>query len=262
MFGKDRKIKKFIKRALSNGKSREEIKEILLKIGWKENQLEPIFNDIEKKKKDEIEITIPLYKKGPVEAEETVNEKPIGIKQRLDEISETLDIITQKKKAEEKLKKKNFKLPFSVKGKLKKLAIQSKVQVMLLQRTRNIQPVIGTIRDGMLLVGDNIYNGSVDSTWLWRGKFPTHIVPEWDLQPLSPAGIDSMRGKIKPLNPTELYDDTIKNQRSAEPQKIIIRSIEAKENQMLKGKANVKAIIITIVITIIIAAILFGGKII
>ena len=263
MFNKRKiKLKKYIKRALKKGNSKEDIKGLLLKAGWKEEELGEAFNKLEKKK--DIEITIPL-KKTPEEPEEPKpteeEKKPVGIKQKLNEISETLDVITQKDKAEKKLKKKNFKLPYRVKGKLKKLAVKNKVQVMLLQRTRNISPVIGEIKDGMLLVGKYVYNGSVDSTWLWRGKYPTHIVAEWDLQPLTPQGIDEMRqvNSTSPISPTELYNDTVKNHRAAEPQTIILRSIEAKQNKMLNKSTSVKAIVITIVVVIIIMAVLFGS---
>lgn len=259
------KLKKYVKNALKEGKTKEELKGLLLQYQWGEKTIEKIFDKLEKKEKG-IEITIPLRKK-PTEEEPKdeepkqgeVEKKPIGMRQQLNDISETLDVITQKGKAVKKLKKKNFKLPFRVKSQLKKLAVKNKVQVMLLQRTRNIAPVIGEIRDGMLLIGDNVYEGAVKYTWLWGGKFPTMVVPEWDLSPLSKEGIDKMR---QPLGAEELNKDTIKNYRSAEPQKIIIRAIEAKENQMLRKPTNVKAIVTTVIITIIIAAILFGGKII
>ena len=68
-----------------------------------------------------------------------------------------------------------------------------------------------------------------------------------------------MRGR--PIGADELRNDTLKNKRSAEPQTIMIRSMEAKESMMLKKPVNVKAIVIAIVLTLIGAAIMFGGKI-
>lgn len=195
-------------------------------------------------------------KEEPIETE--TEKKPMGLNKKIDNITEQLDIITKKGKTEKKLKKKRFKIPFAVKSQLKKLAVKDKVQVMLLQRTRNIKPVIGELRDGMLLVKGQIYNGAVNSTWLWDGKYPTHLVPEWDLQPLTPEGIDEIK-KTAALSPDELYKDCLTNKRSAEPQKIILRAIEAKQNQMLTGKVSVKAVILTIVGTLVVAAVLFGG---
>ena len=206
----------------------------------------------EKKEEPTLEEEEPL----PTSEEETPKKGLIG---QLKEIRESLDIISDKKKQEKKLKKKKFKIPFKVKSQLKKLAMKNKVQVMLLQRTRNIKPVIGEIRDGMLIVGkDQIYNGSVDSTWLWNGKYPTHLVPEWDLQPLTPEGIEEMKA-TSTMSSSELHSYCIKFGRLAVPGKIIIRAIEAKQNQMLGAKANVKTIILVIVGTIIACAILFSG---
>jgi len=294
-------LKKRIISRLKKGKSKEDIIKEAQKVGWKKETLEEIFEQIENKKKKEIEIKIPIKKKPEKkekkekksfakkwkerkleklgiqekekkeeEKEETLEEElerkepeeetkipKKGLVSQINEIKESLDIISQKKKQEKKLKKKKFKIPFKVKSRLKKLAVKNKVQVMLLQRTRNIKPVIGEIRDGMLLIKDMIYNGGVDSTWLWNGKYPTHIVPEWDLQPMTPEGIEEMKA-TSTLSPSELSAYCTKFGRLSVPGKIIIRAIEAKQNLMLKGKANVKAIILAIVGTLVVAAILFG----
>lgn len=257
----ERELTKVVKLMSAKGKSKDYIKDLLLKAGWDEGIIKKIFDRLEKK---EVEIVIPLRRKKEVvnqQVEQTEEKKPEGIKGQLDRISKTLDVITEKDKAERKLKKKNFKLPMKVKGRLKKLAVQGKVQVMLLQRTRNIAPVVGEIKEGMLMVGDSIYDGSVDATWLWRGKYPTHIVPEWDLKPLTPDGIDNVRNSISPLSPSELYKDCIANSRSAEPQKIILRAVEAKQNKLFKKPISAKSIIIAVVVTLIVAAILFSGGI-
>jgi len=272
---KARKIlKKRIIIMLDKGTEKEEIIKRAEKVGWKKEILDEIFDEIEEKKKDKIELKIPIKKKKPEETleeelkrkeqellGESKEEKPKkGLVSQIQELNEKIDIMSDKKKQEKKLKKKKFKIPFKVKSQLKKLAVKNKVQVMLLQRTRNIKPIIGEIRDGMLLIKDQVYNGAVNSTWLWNGKYPTHIVPEWDLQPLTPEGIEKMKSTIT-MSPSELYKDCIINKRSAEPQKIIIRAIEAKQNLMLKGKANVKVIILTILGTLVAAAVLFGGNI-
>ena len=225
----------------------------------KEMKEEKLRKELEKQEK---EVVVPLKETEEEENPEALKEleeqeHKKGLIGQLEDLNEKMDIISQKKKQVKKLKKKSFKLPFKVKGQLKKLALKNKVQVMLLQRTRNIMPVIGEIRDGMLMVGDNIFEGAVKYTWLWRGKYPTFIVPEWDLSPISKEGVDNMRGR--PLDAGELYQDTKDNQRSSEPQKIILRAIEAKENLMLKGKTPMKAIVITVVVVIVLMAILMSG---
>lgn len=258
-------LKKRIISMSEKGLEKNEIIEKAERVGWKKEIIEEIFEGIEKKKKDEkeIKVKVPFIKKKEEveeEQEETTEESPKkkGLIGQIQELNEKIDIISDKKKQEKKLKKKKFKVPFKVKSQLKKLAVRNKVQVMLLQRTRNIKPVIGEIRDGMLLIKDMIYDGSVDSTWLWNGKYPTHIVPEWDLKPLTPDGIEEMK-RTSTMSAQDLYNYCIKFGRLAVPGKIIIRAIEAKQNAMLKGKANAKTIILTIVIVIIIMAVLFGG---
>ncbi len=249
-----KEIKEKVKKKLDEAKEKRNLK----KVEKKKKQLDKEMKEEklrEELKKKETEVIVPL--KEPEEKEEQEEPEKKGLVRQLAELNEKIDIISQKKVHEKKLKKKSFKLPFKVKSQLKKLALKNKVQVMLLQRTRNIQPVIGELRDGMLIIGDNIFEGAIKYTWLWQGKYPTFIVPEWDLSPISKEGIDNMRGR--PLDAGELYKDTKDNNRSSEPQKIILRAIEAKENLMLKNKVSTKAIIIAIVVTLIVAAILFSG---
>ena len=248
-----KEIKEKVLKKLDEAKERRNSK----KVEKKKKQLDKEMKEEklrEELKKKETEVIVPLEE--PEEKEEEKEPVKKGLVGQLAELNEKIDIISQKKVHEKKLKKKSFKMPFTVKSQLKKLALKNKVQVMLLQRTRNIRPVIGELRDGMLIIGDNIFEGAIKYTWLWGGKIPTFIVPEWDLSPISKEGITKMR---IPLEAGELHKDTIDNQRSSEPQKIILRAIEAKENLMLKGKVATKTIIIVIVITLIIAAILFGG---
>lgn len=274
-----RLLKKRIITMIEKGTAKEEILKKAEKIGWPKETIEEIFKQIEEKKKDEkeIKIKIPFLKKKKEIKEPEIEEKPEevekpealkeleeqepkrkGLVGQLKELNEKIDIISDKKNQEKKLKKKKFRLPFKVRSQLKKLAVKGKVQVMLLQTTRNIKPVIGEIRDGMLLIKDMVYNGSVDSTWLWEGKIPTMIVPEWDLQPLTPEGIREMKA-TSGMSAQQLMNYCLQFGRSVVPGKIIIRAIEAKQNQMLTGKVGAKGIIIAVVIAIIIMAILFSG---
>jgi len=166
--------------------------------------------ELKKEKKKEPEEILEKEKELPLTSEEPESEpEKKGMMSQIKELNEKIDIISDKKKAVKKLKKKKFKIPFKVKSQLKKLAVKNKVQVMLLQRTKNIKPVIGEIREGMLLIKDGVYNGAVNATWLWNGKYPTHIVPEWDLQPLTLEGIKKMK-ETTTLSPDNLYADTIK----------------------------------------------------
>jgi len=121
--------------------------------------------------------------------------------------------------------------------------MKRKVQVILLQRNRNIKPTIGEIKEGMLIIGDKIHNGSTNFIWLWNGKTPTAVVPEWDINPLSPE---------------DLQGNTIENKRSIEPQTIIIRAIEFREALMPK-KLSGKMMIWLGIGAIVVFYVLFAG---
>jgi len=187
------------------------------------------------------EITKEPEKK--IESIEKPKEKETGLKSKIEEINEKLNRITQETKTKDELKKKAFKLPFRVKSQLKKLALKNKVQVILLQNNRNIKTTIGELKDGMLLVGDKIYDGSTSGIWLWNGKFPTAIVPEWDLKPLTPEG---------------LLSEATENKRLANPQSIIIRAIEFKESLQPKQIAG-KTMIWLLIGGVIVFYVLFAG---
>lgn len=185
----------------------------------------------------------PKVEEPKVEEPKEPKQKPTGLKSQLSDIKEQLDVIAQEKKAKKEIKKKSFKLPFRVKSQLKRLALKRKVQVLLLQNNGNIKPLISEIKNGMLIIGDKLYDGSPVGLWLWNGKFPTMVVCEWDLTPLSR---------------TVLYNDAVENKRLADPQTIIIRGMEVKE---LLGKAGMggKSIIFIIIGAIVVFYILFAG---
>lgn len=216
------------------------------------------------KKKIKVKLTEPIPKLEPQEEqqkqetsiEKPTEKKPTGINKKLEDISEQLDLITQKSMIEKRYKKKTFKLPSKVKSKLKKLAVKNKAQVILLQENMNIKPTIGEIKNGMLIIGE--YIGEAVGVWLWNGKFPTYIVPEWDLKPLSKDSIDGMRG-ISTISKEELMNDTIDNNRLSYPEQIIIRAMELKEGMMGQKKLSGKAVIWIMIGLAVIGYVLFGG---
>ena len=205
--------------------------------GQREEKTE-FFSRIREMRKKEEETQKEIVKPEITKPEE----KTEGLSHRLGEIDEKLDIITQGTKVKKKLKKKKFKLPFWMKAKLKKLAKKNKVQVMLLQSNKNIKPTIGEIREGMLIIEDKIYYGSADIIWLWNGKVPTAIVPEWDL---------------KPLTAEMLLEDAVKNKRVIHPQTIMIRAFEFKEAMQPKKLAG-KTIIWLLIGGVVVFYVLFA----
>jgi len=146
------------------------------------------------------------------------------------------------------LTKKNFKIPGKVKRQtrnLKKLAMKSKVQVLLLTLAGDILPTIGELKMGMLIVGDKYHNGIGNITWRWNGKIPTCIVPEWDLQPVTKETLVQNTEELK----THIH-----------PQTITLRAIEAKEAlDKAKQPFNFKGLLIIAAIGLVAYFIFFRG---
>ena len=187
----------------------------------------------EEKKEKKIEIQPP----------QDIEKKPQGLGGQMKELTEKFDMMVDAKKS--KTKKKDFKLPAGMKGKLKKLAKKNKVQVLYLQHNRNIKPTTAEIKEGMLIVGDKIHDGSTDGIWLWNGKIPTMIVAEWDLKPVTP---DRLLGKA-------IDDNSISH-----PQRIIIRAIELKEALGTGTKMSSKAIIWIMIGVAVVGYVLFANQ--
>ncbi len=155
-----------------------------------------------------------------------VEKKPVGLASQVKEMNEKIDMMTQAKTS--KAKKKEFKLPFGMKGQLKKLAKQNKVQIIYLQHNRNIKPTTAEIKEGMIIIDDKVYDGSTDGVWLWNGKIPTMLIAEWDLKPVT---ADRLLGKA------------IEDKSISHPQRIIIRAIEISELLQARGKVSSKMLI-------------------
>ena len=198
---------------------------------------------LEKKLKENKAITEIEEK---INKEETPIEKPpepSSLKEQLTVVNEKLDKITQETKTKKDIKKKAFRLPFRVKSQLKKLALKNKVQIILLQNNGNLKPTITEIKSGMVMVGDKIYDGNPKGIWLWNGKFPTMLIPEWDL---------------RPINRENLYNDSIEKKCLADPQTLIIRAMEFKESLQPKGLGG-KALIWIFIGGIVVFYVLFAG---
>ena len=178
----------------------------------------------EKKKKMEAEAKVKKEEKPKEETKievmkvepQKIEVKPKGLSQKVDDITEKLSVLTQETKVKDKLKKKKFKMPLKVKSQLNKLAMKNKVLVILIQINTNIKTTIGELKDGMLILDSyTIHDCPVDCVGLWNGKFPTVILPEWDL---------------KPLSLSKLHQEAVDGNRLSYPQKIILRAMEYRES--------------------------------
>ena len=182
----------------------------------------------------------------PIEEPKSIVDKPKSLVEQMEEISGLMKNLTEMDA--KKLKKKKFKIPLKVKSttrNLTKMMEKNKVQVLLLKTTGAIQPTIGEINTGRLIIGERFWNAADDITWFWLGKIPTVIACEWDMQPLTKR---------------RLMDDTNTLKTWLHPQTIILRAIEAKEAiEKSTGKGMKPIMLVVIGIIIIIGYYLFFG---
>lgn len=197
---------------------------------------------LEKKKKEAV-VEEPQPEEKPQE-----EKKELSLRESIEELGNKVEEMAGKKEVDEKFKKKSFKVKGRVKAQLKRGLLKNKVQVLLLRMNKTILPTIGEFKLGWLIVkgleGD-VRVGEDDVIWNWNGKTPTAIVPEWDLRPLTRAG---------------LIKDCVDNKRLSSPAEIIIRKIEATEAMAKeKKKMDTKTIIILFVIVAAAMYVFFGG---
>lgn len=204
----------------------------------------------EKKQEDSIKILTEEPKKQPIlpivpaqkpQTEPTKEEaKQRGVRERLDEVNEKLDLIVPKVK---EAKLKPFKFPFGIKSKLKALAKKNSVLVFLLKTNRTIEPLTAKIENDFIVVNDKYHNCSVDFIYMWLGKYPAIVLNEWDLNPIG----------------TEDYYKAMESGRNVNAQTVIIRAIEQAAVEQ-KQKISGKVWIWIIIGAIIVGYILFAGQ--
>jgi len=149
---------------------------------------------------------------NPVSVE---SNEPRGLKSHLKEVNEKLDVLTKRDK---KTEQKEFKLPSKIRRQLKKLAIKNKIMVIYLTANRCMQPMIAEIKDGAIYIEGKPHQCTPDFTFLWKGKYPAIVLPEWDLNPIG----------------TKDYYGAVKDKRVADPIAVGIRMMEDKDNLMKK----------------------------
>lgn len=233
----DRKIKLYIRKILKKDVDKEKLVAVLVNAGWGEEKIRGMIADLETPKNNE-QVIIP-EDKLPTEAEE-VPEKSVKLSQRVKDIDTKLDMITEKQKLNAH---KMFRLPFGVKGSLKTLAIKNKVLVFYLTNNRTIKPLIADIKNDFIVINGTPHNCSNDFVFLWMGKYPAIILPEWDLNPIG----------------TKDFYDALEDGRTATAAKTIIKMIESGEVET-KPKLGGKMVIFIIIGAIIVAYLIFGGE--
>lgn len=138
-------------------------------------------------------------------------------------------------------KKKWFKMPWKVKNKQKRLAKTGKLQVIFMRENRNIEPLVCPMEDGMIKLNGKFYNAAEAFVYLWLGKFPTIVLPEWSLVPVGQQ-FDELEDKTK-----SVYAETH-----------IIAAMQKAELED-KKKISSKTIIWILIVAIVVGYLLFAG---
>lgn len=196
-------------------------------------------NNKDKKKEDDPN----KFSRAGMKKREPDGEKSEGSTGLLTQLKQLKEEVESMKPKKGKKKEKYFKLPFFTRIQLKSLAKRNKVQVINLKTNRNIKPVVKKIEDDSVEIDGKLYNISTDFIYLWEGKYPTIILPEWDLQPIG----------------TKDYYDALAQGRKASAQQGIIRRIENAEAIGGKNKLSGKTLIWIGIGAAVLFFILFGG---
>lgn len=168
-------------------------------------------------------------------------DEPKGLKSQLKEVNQRLEALSKVNKS---TITKEFKIPSKISREFKKMALKNKIMVLLLTRNRTMIPMITEVKDGFININGTPHQCSTDFIYLWKGKHPAIVLPEWDLNPIG----------------TEDYYKAVEDKRVADPIAIAIRMIESKEN-LMKNKMNPKTLIwIGLGVAIVGYALFAGGK--
>ena len=145
-------------------------------------------------------------------AEEAKVEPKITMQEQLKNIDEKLSAIAPKIKAGKKVKE--FSLPFKINFMKKAAVKKNKILVFYLQRNMGMKLFYAQPEEGRYEHDGKTYNANHTFIFLYRGKIPSIIQPEWS---------------IDPINPYEIKDNIT-------AQQIIIRAVEASFKKMMDGK--------------------------
>lgn len=134
-----------------------------------------------------------------------------GILSRLEELEKKTESI----KLTEKQKSKLFRLKFpgSVKSKMKKAWKKNNIAVIRLYNNNIAKPCIGELINGNLIVDGIHHDGGKQFMWLWRGKVPIMIVPEWDINPIG----------------TKQYIDAIGTGTATDAERVVLKAIKMEQ---------------------------------
>lgn len=117
-----------------------------------------------------------------VKPADSTQSKAGGLSEKINELNEKIDVLANISK--EKTKSKQFKVPWKIRRQLKVLAKKNKVLVFYLRSNRNIVPITTSIKDGLIKIEDKYYQCDLPFVYLWLGKFPAIVLPEFSMNPI------------------------------------------------------------------------------
>lgn len=151
-----------------------------------------------------------------------------GLKSKVDKIYEWIESQESKRR-----RGKDFRLPFGVRLKERRLAKQGKVLVFLLRTNKALTVETARIENGMIALDKyNPKQCTTDFIYLYRGKVPCIVLPEWSLTPIG----------------TKDYYDAVADKRVSDPQSIIIRQVESAQAGAFKKKLSPQALVIGVIV--------------
>lgn len=203
----------------------------------KEKRLRAQLEQVDKDKEPDETLKIEEVEEG-----QPIEKKPESIKEQLSDVREKLEILTDGKKGGRK--DKMFKVRWNVRRQLKTLARKDKILIFLLTVNRNIKPVIAKIENGMIVVNGKFHKCSTDFVYLFEGKYPAIVLPEWSLTPIGTAD----------------YYRALKDKNAGvEAQQILIRAMEVAATLPSGKKMSGKVLIGIFVAGVVGFYLLFGG---
>ena len=168
--------------------------------------------------------------------------KEVGLKEMMSSINQKLEKhagLTEKKKS----KMVGINFPFKIKMQMRKAWKRDKIPVIYLRRDKVITTVMGERKSGNIIVNGVHHDGSEGFTWLWRGRKPVMVIPEWDIKPIG----------------TLQHEEAIEGGRTTDYQKVAIRAIKM-EQQGDSKKVNFKTFIFIGIGAIIMGYLFFANQ--
>lgn len=187
------------------------------------------------------EIPRPEDAKTPSEGVQPVKS---SLTAQISDINEKLDALTGRDK---ETKKKLFKMPWKVKGKMKKLHKKNRILYLKLLENKTADLNWAEIKGGMVNIDGILRDASPSFTYWLQGKYPLIIQPSWDVLPLGTKQF--------------LEEMDTPEKKNAYEEKFIIRAVERSQVEDKKFAFNWKILLLIGGAILVLWWVFFGGDI-